>query len=256
MAELQDELVDVGEMEAESAKQETVEDKAVAKEPVDDLPEEFKGKSPSEIAKVALHARREMGRQANELGEMRKLTDELIKSQLQVKPKDEKPAEVDFFENPQEAIRRAVESSPKVLAAEQYAQFAQKEIAVSKLKSSHPDYKEVVSDNGFVEWVKASPIRQRLLQQADSYDFDAANELLSTFKELKGVREKQITEVEKTARDKTLKAASVDTGGTGESSKKVYSRLQLITKQVRDPAWFDAHREEIDAAYREGRIRP
>ena len=54
----------------------------------DILPDEFKGKTPSEIAKQALFYRNQMGKQANELGEVRRLADELIKSQLH-KPKEQ-----------------------------------------------------------------------------------------------------------------------------------------------------------------------
>src|SRR3990167_11450941 len=110
MAELQDESVEVNELEAVAAQEAT-------KQQEDDLPDEFKGKSPSEIARIALHARREMGRQANELGNIRKLADELIRSQLHKPKEEEKPREVDFFENPQEAIQNAISASPDVIAA-------------------------------------------------------------------------------------------------------------------------------------------
>jgi hypothetical protein len=88
---------------------------------------------------MTLHARKEMGRQANEVGEIRKLADELIKAQLHKPKEEEKQPEVDFFENPQEAIKRAVESNPKVQAAENYAINAQKEMARQKLHQLHPD---------------------------------------------------------------------------------------------------------------------
>src|SRR3990167_3078031 len=170
MAELQDESVEVNELEAVAAQEAT-------KQQEDDLPDEFKGKSPSEIARIALHARREMGRQANELGDIRKLADELIRSQLQKPKEEEKPREVDFFENPQEAIRQAVENSPKVLAAEQYTRQVQQEQAKMRFNQLHPDANEVVKDGEFQDWVKASKVRTKLFQQADAYDLDAADEL-------------------------------------------------------------------------------
>jgi hypothetical protein len=120
----------------------------------------------------------------------------------------------------------------------------------------HPDVHQIVSDSEFQEWVKASKVRTQLFQQADNYDIDAANELLSTFKELRSARQKQVAAVDNTARDKLLKAVEVDSGGSGESSQKVYSRRDLIRLQIKDPARYESMIDEIQEAYRTKRIRP
>jgi hypothetical protein len=52
-----------------------------------------------------------------------------------------------------------------------------------------------------------------------------------------------------------LKAAGVDTGGTGESSKKIYRRADLIQLKLRDPDRYEQLQPEIMAAYAEGRVR-
>lgn len=252
MAEVQDEIVEVSELEAEAAKEEA---KQTEQKTDDDLPEEFVGKTPQEIARIAMHARREMGRMGNELGEVRKLADELIKTQLHKKPEDEKPQEVDFFADPKRAIQQAVETNPKVLAAEQYARAAQMEQARMRLAQLHPDHPQVVKDPDFMEWIKASPVRTKLYMQAEAYDLDSANELLGTFKALKSVKTQKQTQEDTKARDNALKAAAVETGGTGEQTKKVYRRADLINLRLRDPSKFAAMQEEIDAAYREGRVR-
>jgi hypothetical protein len=259
MAEIQDLEEEASELEV--VEQQDTEKEQAAKVEVteDDIPEEFKGKSASELARIAIHARKEMGRQGNELGEIRKLADELIKSQLKKQPEPEPVKEVDFFENPQEAIRRAVETNPRVLAAEQYGINAQKAQAQQLLKQLHPDFGQIVQDGEFATWIKGSKIRSELFQRAEGYDVSAADELLSTFKQLKSVKaEKPKVEVpdeEKASREKTLQSASVDTGGSGESSKKVYRRTDLIRLKMRDPSKFDSMQSEIDAAYREGRVR-
>ena len=124
-----------------------------------------------------------IGRQAQEVGEVRRLADELLKSQLTPKPEAETPKEVDFFENPQEAIRRAVESSPDVAAAKQYAQQAQRAQVKMQLQQLHPDMAQIVADQEFAQWVSGSPVRQQLMRQADqNFDLGAAHELLSTFR--------------------------------------------------------------------------
>jgi hypothetical protein len=52
-----------------------------------------------------------------------------------------------------------------------------------------------------------------------------------------------------------MKAAAVDTGGTGESGKKIYRRADLIRLKMTDPNRYDALSDEIMAAYQEGRVK-
>ena len=259
MAEMQElEQDEIGELEAVAAKIEQQESKPEVV--ADDIPDEFKGLSVKDLVGMTLHARKEMGRQANEVGEIRKLADELIKSQLKPKEADEAPKEVDFFENPQEAIRRAVESNPKVMAAEQYAVQAQREMIQQKLHKMHPDMADVIQSDDFRKWVTASPVRKQLLQQADqSYDLNAADELLSTFKELRQVKvqqqQKQVSEADVTARNQAMNAAAVDTSGSGETTRKVYRRADLIRLKMTDPNRYESMNDEILQAYSEGRVK-
>lgn len=221
----------------------------------DDVPEEFRGKTVAELARIAKHAQQQMGRQGNELGEIRKLADDLIKSQLHKPKEPEVQPEVDFFENPQEAIRRAVETNPRVQAAEQYALNVQREMAKQKLAQLHPDFGTIIQDQEFQNWVGSSNIRKQLLKEADSYNVDAAHELFSTFKELKAARQAQVANVDKTSRTQAMTAAAVDTGGAGETTRKIYRRADLINLQIKNPAKYKAMSDEIMAAYAEGRVR-
>jgi hypothetical protein len=221
------------------------------------IPEKYQGKSVDEIIKMHQEAEKLIGKQAQEVGEVRKLADDLIKQNLQStnKPVVEEP-EVDFFEDPQKAIRKTVEQHPDVLAAKQASQEFKRMNIQQKLAQTHPDFQQVVQDAGFAEWVKASPVRLSLYAKADGeYDFDSANELLSTYKQLKQVQTKQVAAVDNTARQQSLKAASVDVGGTGESSKKVYRRTDLIRLKMTDPDRYEALQPEIMLAYSEGRIK-
>jgi hypothetical protein len=256
MAEMQDfETEEIGEIEAVE-QQTQPEPQEVAKSQEDDLPEKYRGKSAAELAKMHQEAEKLVGRHSQEVAEVRKLADELIKSQLVKKPEVEQPKEVDFFENPQEAIRRAVESNPRVMAAEQYAVQAQRAMAQQQLVQKHPDMPKVVQDPDFVSWVKASKIRTQLFQLADNYDLDAADELLSTYKELRGSKQQPVeVKADKVARDQMLRTVSVDTGGSGESGKKVYRRADLIRLNMRDPEKYASMQDEIMAAYKEGRVK-
>src|SRR4030066_50064 len=128
MTEEQVEFEEQGELEtveAEIAQQESQEQPSV--------PEKYRGKSVEDIVRMHQEAEKLIGKQAQEVGEVRRLADELLRSQLAKPVEKEKPQEVDFFENPQEAIRQAVENNPRVLAAEQYALQAQRGQAMQKL---------------------------------------------------------------------------------------------------------------------------
>lgn len=253
MAEIM-EVEEIGEIEAVEQEPELQSQAEVNQtQEDDDLPEKYRGKSSKEIAKMHMEAESAFGRQSNDLGELRKLTDELLRQQIK-QPETEKH-EVDFFENPQEHIRNAVENNPKVLAAERMAQQLAQQSAKQSLVAKHPDMAEIVRNEDFANWVKASPVRTRLFQAADAYDVEAADELLSTYKQLKTVRATQDVEADKANRSASIKSASVDTGGSGEKGKKIFRRADLIRLKMNDPQKYEAMQDTIDAAYREGRIK-
>jgi len=224
----------------------------------DDVPEKYKGKHLSDIIKMHQEAEKLIGKQAQEVGEVRKLADELIKQNLagKAQPIKEEEPEVDFFENPQAAVRKTVDNHPDVLAARQASQDFKKMQIQQKLAQEHPDFGQIVQDKDFANWVKSSPVRIGLYAKADGeFDYDSANELLSTYKQLKGIMAKQTSEAGETQRKSNLKAATVDVGGTGESGKRVYRRADLIRLKMQDPARYDALSDEIMAAYAEGRVK-
>jgi hypothetical protein len=198
-----------------------------------------------------------IGKQAQEVGEVRKLADELIKQNLgsRQQTRQEEP-EVDFFENPQKAVQRTVDNHPDILAARQVTQEMRRAQIQQRLAQEHPDFGDIAKDQDFANWVKSSPIRIKIFEQADSgYDFDSANELLSTYKQLRSVKQKQTSDDGEVTRKQNLKAVGVDVGGSGESSKKVYRRADLIRLKMQDPNRYDALSDEIMQAYQEGRVR-
>ena len=224
----------------------------------DDIPDKYRGKQLSDIIRMHQEAEKLIGKQAQEVGEVRKLADELIKQNLADKsqPIKEEEPEVDFFENPQAAVRKTVDNHPDVVAARQAGQDFKKMQIQQKLAQEHPDFGQIVQDSDFVNWVKSSPVRIGLYAKADGeFDYDSANELLSTYKELKGVKAKQTSDAGETQRKSNLKAATVDVGGTGESGKRVYRRADLIRLKMTDPNRYDALSDEIMTAYAEGRVK-
>lgn len=223
------------------------------------IPDKYKGKSLEDIVKMHQEAEKLIGKQAQEVGEVRRLADELLKQQLTGKnntPPKEETQEIDFFEDPKTAVQKAVAEHPDVVAARQATlQFKQMQTQ-QMLQKKHPDFAEIVQDGEFIDWVKASPIRLNMYALADAqYDFNAADELLSTFKQIRTAKAKDTADVGQQVRKQNLKAAAVDVSGTGESSKKVYRRADLIRLRMTDPARYDALQDEIMAAYAEGRVK-
>ena len=233
-------------------------------EQVEELPEKYRGKSAMDIAKMHQEAEKLIGRQANEVHEVRSLADQLLKQQLDTQAKQVKPIEEsleeDFFADPASAVNRQVEKHPAVLEARQAALEMKRMKTAQQLSSKHPDFATIASDSGFQDWVKASAIRLNLFARADAeFDFESADELLSTYKELKQIKQQnqvqQSANVESKSQEQAMRAATVDVGGAGETSRKVYRRADLIKLRITDPDRYMQLSDEIMAAYAEGRVK-
>ena len=223
-----------------------------------ELPDKYRHKSLDEIVRMHQEAEKLIGKQAQEVGEVRKLADELIKQNLssrQQQTRVEEP-EVDFFENPQKAVQRTVDSHPDIIAARQATLEMKRAQIQQKLAQEHPDFGDIAKNEDFTNWVKSSPVRIDLFKKADAdFDYDSANELLSTYKELRSVKQKQTSDAGEATRKQNLRAVGVDVGGSGESSKRVYRRADLIRLKMQDPNRYEALSDEIMLAYQEGRVK-
>jgi hypothetical protein len=228
----------------------------------DELPEKYKGKSAKDIARMHQEAEKALGRQGSEVGELRRLVDDFIKAQTIAKTQQQAPVEdetddVDFFADPQGALNKAIAKHPKIKAAEELTLNMKKAEALATLKSQHPDFQNIIQSQDFADWIGKSKVRQELFLRADqAYDFDAANELLSTYKERQAVVEKTKA-VEQVERKQAVKAASTGVGkGSGESiGKKTYRRQDIIDLMIRNPDRYAALADEIMQAYAEGRVK-
>lgn len=235
--------------------------------PQPELPEKYRGKSLDEIIRMHQEAEKLIGRQAQEVGEVRKLADSLLKQQLEQKH-DKQPSkaqEIDWFEDPELAVKQAVENNP-VLKKLQEEQAKQAQlVALQTIEKAHPDFMQIGNSEDFQKWVAASKVRTQLFEQASNYDVDSAMELLDTYKSLRNIKQQQaetvkaadesLKKTEEEVRNKTLKAAAVQQGGTGESTKPVYRRADLIRLRMQDPARYESMADEILQAYAEGRVR-
>ena len=268
MAELIDENVDetLPEGEEFASFDEPVEEQATEAEeqPVeqdtqdddDDMPEKYKGKSAKDIVRMHQEAEKLLGRQSSEVGELRKMVDNFILSQTQAaKPTEED--DVDFFEDPKKAVEAAIAKHPKIKAAEQMASTMHQKSVHEMIKAKHPDFGNILNDPNFAQWIQGSKVRMELFARADkTYDFDAADELLSTWKERQRVVN-QTKEVEEKEIKRSRKAAATGGGsGSGEGrSRKGYRRADIINLMQNDPARYLELADEITLAYSEGRVK-
>ena len=224
----------------------------------DDIPDKYKGKSTAEIVRMHQEAEKLLGRQSSEVGELRSVVDNYIQTQLDTTPATQEPEEeIDFFSDPDKAVERAIKNHPSIKAAEQQTQQYKQQTAQSQLQQRHPDMQEILQDGKFVDWIKGSKIRTQLFAQADTqYDYEAADELFTNWKERQGVVAQTVAN-EKASRKEAVKTASTGGAkGSGETAtKKVYRRSDIIKLMQTDPDRYLALSPEIERAYAEKRVR-
>lgn len=222
------------------------------------IPEKYQNKSAEELVQMHQEAEKLLGRQSSEVGELRKVVDNYIQTQLT--PEQEAPQEVeeiDFFTDPDRAVDRAIQNHPKIREAEAVTNQYRQSNAMAQLKGKHPDMEAILQDTKFAEWIQASKVRTRLFVDADQkYDHEAADELFSLWKERQNVVQ-QTAKVEQQARKQAVKAASTGNArGSSESApKKIYRRADIINLMKTDPNRYAALQPEIMLAYQEGRVR-
>ena len=225
-----------------------------------EIPQKYQGKSTAEIIRMHQEAEKLLGKQSSEVGELRKVVDDYIQTQLSEQaPKQSEPEqeEIDFFSDPDRAVARAIDNHPKIREAEQISTQYRQSTAMAELQKRHPDMQDILQNSKFADWIKGSKIRQQLFVQADQqYDYEAADELFTLWKERQQVVG-QTAATEKNERKKAVKAASTgNVRGSGEqSAKKVYRRSDIIKLMKEDPERYMSLSNEIMAAYADGRVR-
>lgn len=239
------------EPEAEPAVEEQVTEEAEAEI---EIPQKYQGKSIAEIVHMHQEAEKLVGRQGTEVGELRNIVDSFIKSKGQEAIEESEPS-VDFYDNPQEAVQKAISGSDEMKQVKEMLQQHKQAEVLSQISSAYPNYEETIQDPAFGEWVKASAVRVELLQRADSYDFNAANELLSNWGERQNIVDKAKV-INEADRKQQLKAASTGGKGSGEpATRKIYKRQDIIKLMMHNPDKYAAMAEELTQAYAENRVK-
>jgi len=239
--------------------------------PPPSVPEKFAGKTTEQLIAMYADLEKVTGRQGQELGELRSTHDQYIRTALEAAQRQPAPSntetaddDTEFFVNPKAAIEKAVANHPLVKELNSKQQQTQQERAAAAFEAKHPDAPELVHDPEFRAWIDASPARRaRLLAANNNYDFEAADDLFGTYKEIKAAKTaaapapapKQDTSAAKAAALTAGKVPGGNASPTGAPTGKIFYRADLARLRNTDPERYHEMGEEILLAYKEKRVK-
>lgn len=220
------------------------------------LPKRFEGKSAEDIARSYEELEKLSSKQSQDVGIYRQLVDQLVNQQSsQPDPSNEvKPITIDdLYDNPEEAVRKAVDSHPTL----ERMRELEKELMRTKLDTEkaaflekHADAQDVLNSPDFQDWVKQDPFRVNLFKQADGYDFGAADAMLKLYKGDKSPSPRSRQD----RANSQLLDASLETGGRSEPAAAAkYSRSEMLEKMIAAKSGDDKAQRYLNAhmpAYR------
>jgi hypothetical protein len=213
------------------------------------IPEKFKGKSITEVIDSYTALESEFGRRNNEVGDMRKTLDSILKQQLDGN-KDETEEDEDAT-----AVEQALAKSPTLKAVTDGLQEQHRNVARSEFDKVHPSAEKLIGSKAFVKWVTDSPVRTSQFRAANTgYDYDTISEMIGTYSELTSIR-KEKTAVKREGTMKALETPNANgNGDTNTGKRKVFKLSDLMKLRDTDPARYEKLGPVINAAYAEGRV--
>jgi hypothetical protein len=188
---------------------------------------------------------------------LRKLVDDYIVNKSATKePVEEEVSDLDFLENPNATFDKKLANHPALKAAKEATKKLERMESRDRIFATHPDAMDIVNDTNFQEWVGKSQARTNKLQRADAeFDFDAADDLFTTWKEQQELIAQSSAAAEGD-RKRSLKSGSNGSArGSGETTKKFLKRSELLHMMQYEPERYLANNDIIMKAYEEGRVR-
>lgn len=236
-----------------------------------ELPEKYRGKTAAEIAEMHRNLESELGRARNEIGQVRRLADELLginraqtaRTEAANQPPARKPLTPDdILSNPEQAITAVVkaEADTRVRTEADRIDRLEAELVLARFERKHPDYRTTMEDPQFVSWVQRSTLRGQLAQAAAAGNYAAADELFTLYEEAKAMT---ATTQQTTQTDAARKAGLARPGGASaaggagqdKGGKPIWSRAKLMEMRINNPEEFERLQPEILLAYAEKRVK-
>jgi len=224
------------------------------KEITENVPDKFKGKSVTDVATAYTELEKRFGQQGNELGELRKLTDDILQRQLDIKDKENEITDDDFYEDPKKSVNQLVDNHPSLKRLD----ALEKNLAEQDFTARHPKWREHAVDTNFTTWIQSSRMRTNLYNRANAFDYSSANDLFDMWDEYTSLISDATNaekEIQKDKKNKALKDATSESTSTDGASKKVLRRSDLIRMKMYEPEEYASRQDEILKAYAEGRVK-
>jgi hypothetical protein len=222
------------------------------------------------MASSYLNLESSYGQRGNEVGELRKLSDEFLGLKRQVdlmgesEPAD-KPAEAeaisatDLLERPREILDGLVRDALAEHEDKEAATAAEVDALENETSfyTKYPDYESTATSPEFRDWASQSRARSRLMSHAAAGDLGAAGDLLDEYAE--STADPVVTDDDPTVDPlERARAVALESGNasatTGTESKKTYRRADLIKLKMERPDEYALNEREILQAYHEKRV--
>ena len=239
-------------------------------QPEPKISDRYAGKSMEDVIKMQQEAENLMSKQADELGKARaaaRQQDQLLTALLEAQnkatdaapPEEPVAQEENFFDDPVNAVNKAIENHPDVIKAREERMGNVQQHNLDSLDKAYPDWQDTVKDSSFQKFIGDSATRTEMFRKADTeYRSDLAIELFDwyTQTQMSGATQEAVAK-EKSNIEKAMKQTSSETRSSGDSvgGKKVYRRADLINLQITDPNRYASLSDEIQSAYAEGRVK-
>lgn len=230
-----------------------------AKEAPEAPKSEYAGKTPEELEAIILEQKNMIGRQSNEVGEVREKIARL-EGQVagQVQPQVEaKPVEVDYFGDPANAITTSIENSPQLKATQNELADLKAQFRLQNLYSQHNDAESVLKNQQFREWISKDPIKTAAYSGAiQVLDAPVLSQLIADFKNATANPEVEALR-NQDPKQTVRKAATgnVSSSGVAPTQKRI-SRAEIQDLINSDPDKYRRMKAsgKLREAYQSGRI--
>lgn len=249
----------------------TQETQASDSQPEEQLPEQYREKSPAELVSILQDKESFIGKQGQELGTYRNLVNELLEAKAekdrQSITENHEPVKVtqdDLLQgDPTEAITRVVRQELEQALNPVKAQLNENSLLSEQQEfvRDYPTFNETVASQEFQEWINKSPRRQtKGALVAKNEDYGLARELLedfSEYQELTGVQEKPAPVVAEPGVEAARKVATEgQTRGDVPTGAKVFHQSEVVKLIQSDPEKYrsPSYQAELKKAIAEKRF--
>ena len=220
----------------------------------------YSSKSRDELEKMLDDQKSMIGRQSNEVADVRREIEALkgarsyVDSQLQVE--QPKAKEIDYFGDPASAIKQSIEDHPALKQQQEELAKMRAEGAAREIESRHPDASALLNSDDFKSYIAQSPSRTvGYTTGMKSMDVGIMDELLSAYKSTVQPTPEVEALKNQDRKAQVRKASTGNAQGSSETSAgKTISRDDIVNLKMNDPERYRRLYPQIEKMYREGRV--